>query len=45
MSKEGHIGVVKNAAKPIAKGGTVQPILKRSETFDSSQGSQQFGYQ
>ncbi len=34
MNKEGHIGVVKDAAKPIAKGGGIQPILKRSETFD-----------
>ena len=46
MGKEGHIGIVKNTQKPIAKGGNGvnQPILKRSETFDSITNLQQFGH-
>lgn len=37
MGKEGHIGIVKNTQKPIAKGSDmIQPILRRSETLDHS---------
>lgn len=39
MNKEGHIGIVQNTLKPIAKGGANQPILKRSETLDHSYSS------
>ncbi|CDW72926.1 UNKNOWN [Stylonychia lemnae] len=43
MNKEGHIGIVQNTQKPIAKGGAIQPILKRSETLDHSYSSSTIG--
>ncbi len=36
MSKEGHIGIVKNTSKPIAKGVAPIPVFVDNETLINS---------
>jgi hypothetical protein len=34
MSKDGHMGIVKNTIKPINKNALGSPVIKRSENQD-----------